>query len=148
MCIRDRAGSDGHSRTKSFDAAEENLAHQQPVHIAIVYQEDGTVIGYRNGIQYGKPFKTKLQEFSKEGSQVIFGMRHKGGKNNYLKGKIHRAQLYDRALEPNELAASAGVESNYVSESELVAALSKTNRNKRKALQDQLTGLSLSLIHI
>ena len=136
------AGSDGYSRTKSFDAVEENLAHQQPVHIAIVYQKDGTVICYRNGIQYGKPYKTKLQEFSKEGSQVIFGMRHKGGKNNYLKGKIHRAQLYDRALEPNELAASAGVESTYVSESELVAALSKTNRIKRKALQDQMTELS------
>ena len=135
------SGSDGHSRTKSFRAKEENFAHQQPVHIAIVYQEDGTVIGYRNGVQYGKPYKTNLQEFFKGSSQVIFGMRHKGGRNNYLKGKIHRAQLYDRALDPNEIAASAGVESSFVSESELAAALSKTKKTKRMALKDQLSGL-------
>jgi len=135
------SGSNGHSRTKSFGAREENVAHKQPVHIAIVYQEDGTVIGYRNGIPYGKPYKTKLQEFSKGSSQVIFGMRHKGGSNNYLNGKIHRAQLYNRALEPSELANSAGVESTFVSESELVAVISKTNQTKRNALKDQLTGL-------
>ena len=135
------AGSNNLSRTKSFNAPEENEAVQKPIHIAIVYQEDGTIIGYRNGIPYGKPYKTKLQEFPKGGSQIIFGMRHKGGGNNYFNGKIHRAQLYDRALQPNELAASAGVESTFVSESELAAALSKTNQTKRKALKDQLTGL-------
>jgi hypothetical protein len=68
-------------------------------------------------------------------------MRHKGGSNNYLNGKIHRAQLYNRALEPSELANSAGVESTFVSESELVAVISKTNQTKRNALKDQLTGL-------
>ena len=135
------SGSNGYSRTKSFGATEENIADKQPVHIAIVYKEDGTIIGYRNGIPYGKPYKTKLQEFPKGSSQVIFGMRHKGGSNNYLNGKIHRAQLYDRALEPNEIAASAGVESTFLSESELVAALSKTNQTKRMVIKDQLTGL-------
>ena len=53
---------------------------------------------------------------------MIFGMRHRGGGNNFLNGKIHRAQLYDRALGPDEIAASAGVESTFVSEAEFAAA--------------------------
>ncbi len=43
-------GSNGLVRTKSFGVTEENEAHQQAVHIAIVYQEDGTITGYRNGV--------------------------------------------------------------------------------------------------
>ena len=139
------AGSNNLSRTKSFNAPEENEAVQKPIHIAIVYQEDGTIIGYRNGIPYGKPYKTKLQEFPKGGSQIIFGMRHKGGGNNYFNGKIHRAQLYARALEPDQIAASAGVESTFIGESELSAALTKSDQNKRKELKDQLAGLNKRL---
>jgi len=135
-------GSNGLVRTKSFGAPEENEAHQQAVHIVLVYQEDGTITGYRNGAPYGKPYKTGFQEFAAGGSQVIFGMRHRGGGNNFLNGKIHRAQLYNRALGPNEIAASAGVESTFVGEAELAAALGQAEQTRRKALKDQLTGLS------
>jgi len=135
-------GSNGYSRTRSFSSQEEKEAHQQPVHIAIVYQENGTITGYRNGVPLGKPYKTGLQKFPAGNSQVIFGMRHKGGGNNYLKGKLYRAQLYDHALEPDQIAASAGVESPFVSEPELAAALDQTNQTKRKMLKDQLDGLT------
>jgi hypothetical protein len=135
------AGSNGYARTQSFGALEENEAHQNPVHVAIVYQEDGTITGYRNGVPYGKPYKTGMSEFPAGNSQIIFGMRHKGGGNNYLKGKIHRAQLYERALAPDEVAVSAGVESSFVGEQELAAGLGQASRKRRKELKDQLAAL-------
>ncbi len=39
------AGSDGFVRTKSFTAPVETTATKEPVHFAIVYQADGTIIG-------------------------------------------------------------------------------------------------------
>ncbi|MDP6794616.1 MAG: DUF1553 domain-containing protein [Verrucomicrobiota bacterium] len=135
-------GSNGLVRTKSFDSPEENEAHQQPVHIAIVYHEDGTITGYRNGVPHGKPYKTGRHDFPANSSQVIFGMRHRGGGNNFLNGKIHRAQLYDRALGPDAIAASAGVESTFVSEPALAAVLGAEEQARRRALKDQLTGLT------
>ncbi|MDD9865874.1 MAG: DUF1553 domain-containing protein [Verrucomicrobiales bacterium] len=135
-------GSNGLVRTKSFGSPEENEAHQQPVHVAIVYHEDGTITGYRNGLPHGKPYKTGRHDFSAGSSQVIFGMRHRGGGNNFLNGKIHRAQLYDRALGPDAIAASAGVESTFVSEAELAAALGTEEQARRRALKDQLTDLT------
>jgi len=136
------AGSNGLVRTKSFGSPEESEAHQQTVHIAIVYHEDGTITGYRNGLPHGKPYKTGRQDFPANSSQVIFGMRHRGGGNNFLNGKIHRAQLYARALGPDEIAASAGVESTFVSEAEFAAALGRQEQARRKALKDQLTDLT------
>ena len=136
------AGSNSYARTQSFGALEENEAHQKPVHVAIVYQEDGTIIGYRNGVPYGKPYKTGMWKFPAGNSQMIFGMRHKGGGNNYLKGKIHRAQLYERALAPDEVAASAGVESSFVGEQELAAALSQADQERREELNNQLAALA------
>ncbi|MEC8989154.1 MAG: DUF1549 domain-containing protein, partial [Verrucomicrobiota bacterium] len=136
------AGSNSHTRTQSFGALEENEAHQKPVHVAIVYQKDGMIIGYRNGMPYGKPYKTIMWKFPAGNSQIIFGMRHKGGGNNYLKGKIHRAQLYERALTPDEVAASAGVESLFVGEQELAAALSQADQGRQKELKDQLAALA------
>ena len=135
-------GSNGLVRTRSFGSPEENEAHQQPVHVAIVYNEDGTITGYRNGLPHGKPYKTGRHDFPAGSSQVIFGMRHRGGGNNFLNGKIHRAQLYDRALGPDAIAASAGVESTFVSEAELAAALGTEEQARRRALKDQLTDLT------
>ena len=135
------AGSNGYARTQSFGALEENEADQNPVHVAIVYQEDGTITGYRNGVPYGKPYKTGMSKFPAGNSQIIFGMRHKGGGNNFLKGKIYRAQLYERALAPDEVAVSAGVESSFVGEQELAAALGQASRKRRKELKGQLAAL-------
>ncbi len=131
------AGSDGFVRTKSFAAPVETTGTKEPVHFAIVYQADGTITGYRNGVPYGKPYKSSgLQRYKAGDSTVLFGLRHKPpvGPNRYLSGKILRAQLHLKALSPAAIAASAGVESDYVAEEELVAALAPAERGQRREL--------------
>ena len=51
------AGSDNFSRTQDFDGPPETEADRDPVHLAIVYDADGTITGYRNGQPYGKPYR-------------------------------------------------------------------------------------------
>jgi hypothetical protein len=137
------AGSNGFERTQSFQGTEEKESPQQPIHVAIVYRTDGTIVGYRNGVRYGTEYKSKgLPTFSGEKAQVIFGLRHSPpGGNRLLRGSIDRARLYDRALTDDEVAASAGSENNYVSESELVAELSETQRSERANLRFELDQL-------
>ncbi|MBB73828.1 MAG: hypothetical protein CMJ75_04860 [Planctomycetaceae bacterium] len=129
------AGSNGFVRTKSFVAPVESKADKEPVHFAIVYRADGSITGYRNGTLYGKSYKSSgLQSYQAGDSTVLFGLRHKpaGGPNRNLAGRILRAQLHLTALSPAAVAASAGVESDYVAEEELVAALSPTERSRRQ----------------
>ncbi|MDA1049483.1 MAG: DUF1553 domain-containing protein [Planctomycetota bacterium] len=131
------AGSNGFVRTQSFSGHEENEAASKPVHVAIVYDKDGTITGYRNGQVYGKPYQSNGPAMFKAGeSQVIFGLRHSPpGGNRFLTGTIDRARLYDRALSPAEVAASAGTTSDYIPESEIVASLSSEQQLERSQLQ-------------
>ena len=46
------AGSEGYARYKSFNGPEETEAVNRPVHVAIVYAEDGTITAYRDGQPY------------------------------------------------------------------------------------------------
>ena len=48
-----------------------------------------------------------------------------------LTARVLRASLYDRALPPNAVAASAGVESQFVAEKTLIAALTPAQRATR-----------------
>jgi hypothetical protein len=93
------AGSNNFLRSDSFDGTEETNTVDAPVHVAIVYQKDGTIIGYRNGIPYGRSIrKSELQPFKANQTQIVFGLRHKPpGGNRHLTGRLHRAALYDRA---------------------------------------------------
>ncbi len=131
------SGSNGFVRTQSFQAPEETEADKQIVHIAIVYDADGTITGYRNGQLFGQPYKSSVPiTFEAEKSQVLFGLRHSpvgGGK--MLAAAIDRAALYDRALASAEVAASAGVFTDAISEPELLARLPeplKLERTQRK----------------
>ena len=103
------SGSNNFRRTKPFDGALETEANQRPVHIAITYARDGRITGYRDGAPYGASYQADaLQSFDVETSQVVFGLRHSpAGGNKHLRGRIFRAQLYDRALSPQEIAASS-----------------------------------------
>lgn len=138
------AGSNGFVRTDSFHGAEETDAANEVIHFAMVYQKDGTIIGYRNGRPYGKPIRKSAQQtYSAGQSRVLFGLRHSpGGGNRFLKGRIHQAGLYDRALTPGEVAASAGKASEYVSERELIAWLSSEEREERAALSSLVATLT------
>ncbi len=133
------SGSAGHSRTKSFGVSEqEREAGSQFVHVAIVYQEDGTVIGYRNGRPYGKAYKTGLATYSPGSNQVLFGLRHGTSPDagRLLAGRIDRAQLYDRALTAEEIALSANVA--IVTDAELEAALTPEQRKTREEWKSEI----------
>jgi len=134
------AGSDNFSRTKSFRGPVEREAGFRPVHFAISYEEDGTITGYRNGRTYGEPYKSAGIRLFKAGeSEVVFGLRHgQAGGNRMLAGVIQRAQLYDRALSPVEIAASAGAATDYVSEDEIASRMTPEQSTHRQSLQAEI----------
>ena len=126
------AGSNFFHRTQPFHATPEAEAVEQPVHLALVYQADGTIVGYRNGQAYGSAYKTDGPlRFEPARSHVVFGLRHSpAGGNKMLRGKILRAQLYDRALRPEEVAASGAGLPGYLPEAKVLAALSASERGE------------------
>ena len=138
------AGSNGFVRTESFSAPEELEAAEQMVHIAIVYQADGTIIGYRNGQPYGSAVrKSDLQTYPASGSRLLFGLRHSPGVGNrFLRGRIHQASLYDRALTPDAVAASAGADSDYVTEEEISDWLTPERKLERATLKANVATLT------
>jgi hypothetical protein len=138
------SGSDGFQRTESFGGSEETEANHRPVHLAIVYQHGGTTVAYRDGKPYGHSVrKSAVQRFPMEGAQILFGLHHKtAGDNRLLKGRIHRAALYDRALTAEEVAASAERDTGFVTEGQLVAAMDASERDRRDALKTRLAGLT------
>ena len=104
------AGSDSFHRTQDLGAEPETAADKEFVHIAIVYDEDGTIRCYRNGRLYGKPYR-KADGFAFKAGEwrVIFGARAlPPGGNFMLAGTIREARMHDRALTEQEIAASAG----------------------------------------
>ncbi|MDB5338214.1 MAG: hypothetical protein JWN70_3833 [Planctomycetaceae bacterium] len=124
------AGSDGFNRTLPFNGPADQDAAKQSVHLAIVYHEDGRIVGYRNGQPYGKPYQSRGPVEFKAGSAVIgFGIRHlPAGGNRMLSGRILRAQLYDRALTADEIQATSQSAPYFVSEAQVIAALSESDR--------------------
>jgi len=143
------AGSDFFRRTKSFGGCEEELAQQQPVHIAIVYWKDGTVVGYRNGVPYGKSYKSQPVTFRKGQAHVVLGLRHSpANSGKLLQGKILKAQLYDRALSGSEIAISSRRENEFVSEKEIVAALGSTEKMRKTKIEKKLAELEILRIQL
>lgn len=133
------AGSEGYQRTMSFEAPAENEAADGFVHVAIVYQADGTILGYRNGLPYGRAYKSPGPvTFAAGKSQVLFGLRHlPAGGDRYLVGAIREARLYGRALSAAEVAASAGVKAG-VGDTEVVEALAAKDRAARDVYQNEI----------
>ncbi len=137
-------GSNGFVRTQPFNGIEETEAKDRAVHFAIVYQKDGTITGYRNGLAYGEPYRPgDLQSYPAGKAQVIFGLRHSPvGGNRMLTGRIQRAQLYDRALTADDIAASAGVaDQNYVSNTQILAKLSPDDLKMHQQLTAEATAI-------
>ena len=141
------AGSNSHSRTKDLEAEQED-AVDRLVHVAIAYHEDGTIAVYRNGRPYGNPYQSSgLTHFDSEVSHVVLGLRHSPIEpSKMLHGAVDRAKLYDRALAPEEIAASAGLEFNAVSEAELLAEMPKPEQEERATLRFELDQLRQSVV--
>jgi uncharacterized protein DUF1553/uncharacterized protein DUF1549/concanavalin A-like lectin/glucanase superfamily protein len=141
------AGSNGYTRTQSFQAAPETDADRAVVQVAIAYDADGTVTGYRNGLAYGQPYKSNgPMTFDAEKSQIVFGLRHAPvGGNRHLAAWIDKAQLYDRALTAEEVAASAGTVTDFIAEPELLARLSEAAAAERSLLKFEIEHLHKQL---
>ena len=139
------AGSNSFARWQSFRAEEEKEAQNRFVHVAITYTEDGTITAYRNGVPYGKPYQTGRSKYLSNNHQVLFGLRHgtsaAGGR--MLRGRIDRAQLYDRALSAEEIALSANV--RVVTEAELVAKLRPAQKKTREEWKAEIAELSATI---
>jgi hypothetical protein len=142
------AGSNGFARYQSFKGPEEKRADRQVVHFAIVYGKGGTVQGYREGLKYGAPYKSRgLQRFSRDRTHVVFGLRHgtEPGGNRMLSGTIVQARLYDRALSDADVAASSGARNDFVTDEQLLAGLAPAARAKRAAHKKTLDDMRLRL---
>lgn len=138
-------GSEGFQRSVDLSEAEpEAVADKEFVQLTLVYHADQTVTMYRNGRPYGRSYKaSSLPTFEAEKAQVVFGMRHGPvGGNKMLAGEIERAQLYDRALTPQEVAASAGVpaaQSEEISIEAILSQMTVPQRTERQTLVQTLT---------
>ena len=139
------AGSEGFRRTRSFAGTAEKEATSRPVHVAIAYASDGTVTGYRDGIAYGKPYRTDRAAFDAGKAQLLFGLRHgPAGGNKHLAGVITRAKLHDRALSAAEVAASSG--QPVVMPSEIFARLDAADQTRHRRLSAELVAAEASVL--
>ena len=131
------AGSTGFQRTESFGGESEAAAKNEFVHVAITYQADGTIAGYRNGKPYGKPYKSAgLVTYPAGGWMVLFGLRHGApSPDRQLQGLIECAQLYDRALTAEEIHASYTNEADGITHDAILAELSDAEKKSRAKLQ-------------
>lgn len=136
-------GSDHGKRTTSFGGPDESDVVSEPVHLVITYTSDGTIACYRNGQLYGKPYKTSVQTFPAEQSEVIFGLRHgkQATRNRMLSGRIYEARLYDHALLPEQVQALSTKSVHVVSYEQIVATLDLSTRQQLNQLEDQLQQL-------
>ena len=143
------SGSNGFSRTEDFpDSTPENKPNQM-LHLVMVYQEDGTTTLYRNGKPYGKPYRKGAATFPKDNTSVLFGLRHlPPGGNKYLSVSLDKARLYDRALTAAEVASSSSAGNLYVSDKELLQALTNEQQAKKVDLDKTLAQLELALKQI
>lgn len=126
------AGSNGFERTQPFNGPPDQVAAMQTVHLAIAYHADGRIVGYRNGVPYGKPYHSKGPAEFKAGEAVLgFGIRHlPAGGNRMLSGRILRAQLYDRALTNEEVLATSQSAPYLITEAQVLAALTAAQREQ------------------
>ncbi len=133
------AGSNGFARTRPFVGPTESAAIERPVHVAIVYQSDGMIIGYRDGQPYGKPYKSSGPIQYNAGEAIVsFGVRHLPPVGNrMLSGRITKARLYDRALSAAEVEASANA-LPYVDDAKVLAALSEDARSRVKMHEQEI----------
>jgi hypothetical protein len=141
------AGSDHFNRSELFEGPAETEAATRPVHVAVVYQADGTITGYRDGKPYGRSYrKAPGYHFESGKSQILLGSRHgKPTGNKGLSGRIYRARFYDRALTAGEVAQTARLESGTISEFDILAALSNAQRTALAGLRTQREFLSQEL---
>ncbi len=141
------AGSDHFNRSELFEGPPETDAATRPVHVAVVYQADGTITGYRDGKPYGRTYRKAPGFLFEPGkSQILLGCRHGNPAGNKgLSGRIYRARLYDRALTADEIAQTSRVEFTTLTETDILSKLTDAQRQQLAILQGQRDQLTQSL---
>jgi hypothetical protein len=139
-------GSDFFRRGRDQKAEEETSGADRLVHVAIRYAEDGTITFFRNGEIYGAPFQPKggggdIITYAAGGGRLLFGRRHTGGGNAFLRGEIDEARLYDRALSPAEIAASFAAGPDLVVSPAPPADLDEVTKTRLDHLRRQIAAL-------
>jgi len=144
------AGSNVFARTQDLRGEVETDAQKEWVHVALRYQVDGTITAYRNGVQYGKPYRSDGPiTFGANNGHLLFGNRHGSPSGNrLLKGQIAKARFYDRALSSEEIRASFDGDPNFVSQKELLAALNEAELSKRNRWISQIATTRAQLENI
>jgi hypothetical protein len=139
------AGSEGFRRYQSVGGTPEKEATHRFVHVAITYATDGTIRVFRDGRPFGTPYKSSgPARFAAGDSQVVFGLRHApAGGNRMLAATIARARVYDRALEPAEVAASAA---SFDDPGSIAAALTPERRAERARIIKEVEKLRSLLV--
>ncbi len=133
------SGSDNFQRTQDVGGKTEVASTTDaPVHLAITYAANGTISIYREGIAYGRPYQSQLAQYRAGETQLLVGLRHgKSAGGRTLRGHVIAARLYDRALTPAEISASSNGTA-FVSDREVIAALSDGNRNQLMELENAI----------
>jgi hypothetical protein len=144
------AGSNNFVRSQSFRGPVESEANKKPVHLAVVYAEDGTITGYRNGQPYGQPYKSSGPALFKAGqARVLFGIRHAPAlPDRMLAGVISRVRLYDRALTAGEVAASAAEDGELIAPETVAGLLTVTEQAAWQRLRADLNEQKSLLMHL
>jgi hypothetical protein len=136
------SGSDFFRRTEVVNGEAETVT-DRPVHVAITYAADGKVTLYREGKPYGNAYESKGPPAHAAGrSHVQIGLRHSPpAEGRFLSGKVFEARLYDRALSAEEIAKTAA-SSEFVSDVEVLAALTAKDRADAETWQKELVSLA------
>ena len=128
-------GSGGFRRTRDPVAADETAEPGRLVHVAIVYDVDGGIAAYRDGVPYGSPYTPAEPPavFEAGGARLLLGLRHEGAGNGFLDGAIASAAIYDRPLSADEVAASFRSGGASIPLEETLAELDDAARAERTA---------------
>ena len=105
------AGSNNSVRTQDVNGPAETAKPGELIHLAVVYQVDGRIELFRNGLPYGAGYapaneKAALHTFVAGKTRLLFGRRHTGGGNAFLRCELEEARLYDFALTAAQIADS------------------------------------------
>jgi len=143
------SGSNVFARTEDFPESTPETKVGELLHLAMTYAEDGTTTLYRDGKPYGRPFRKGAATFPRDQTSVLFGLRHlPPGGDRFLKVNIDKARLYDRALTADEVAASASDSNLFVSEEDLLLAMTPEQKEERAALSKSLDQSQVALKQI
>jgi cytochrome c553 len=144
------AGSDNGKRTRDFNGPAEDSKPTVLIHLALVTDADNRVTLYRNGKPYGTSYvpegdQATLRTFGAGKSRLLFGRRHTGPANAFLKGEIEEARLYTSALTAQQVEASfrAGVFRGRIQD--VARKLTPAEETERQQYRTQIAALQAEL---